>query len=261
LSKLALVPGFHLVRLDETGSTNDEAKLRAADGAPDGTVVVAKSQRSGRGRRGRQWVSPPGNLYVSVLLRPKCPPLVAATLSFVAALAAAETVAAFAPVPDHVRCKWPNDILIDGKKVAGILLESSISTEQLSEWVVLGVGINLASHPNVAGPHPSTSLEELGVGGVSVDSALKHFLTSLALWRKRWHEDGFAPIRAAWRARAYGMGERVNVSLGREQLSGRFEDLDATGGLVLGLENGDQRIIAAGEVFFVPEKEANAAGN
>jgi BirA family biotin operon repressor/biotin-[acetyl-CoA-carboxylase] ligase len=156
---------FDVIRLEETGSTSDEAKLRAADGVADATVILAKSQNKGRGRHGRQWVSPPGNLYVSVVLRPDCAPIVAATLSFVAALAAAETVAAFAPDPEQVRCKWPNDILVGGKKVAGILLETSISARQETEWVVLGVGINLASHPkrlgvgeHMASVRPSTSL-------------------------------------------------------------------------------------------------------
>lgn len=255
------IAGFHLTRLDETGSTSDVAKQRAADGAPDGTAVTAKTQSGGRGRRGREWISPPGNLYVSVVLRPACAPLVAATLSFVAALAAAETVAAFVPTPDQVRCKWPNDILVDGRKIAGILLESSISHEQLTEWVVLGVGINLANHPEVKGPHPSTSLSDLGVLRIDVDTALERFLTSLATWRARWRDEGFAPIRAAWRARAFGVGECVTVALGREQLTGRFEDLDETGGLVLALGNGDRRIIAAGEVFFSPNEETNAAGN
>lgn len=252
---------FDVIRLEETGSTSDEAKLRAADGVVDATVILAKSQNKGRGRHGRQWVSPPGNLYVSVVLRPDCAPIVAATLSFVAALAAAETVAAFAPEPEQVRCKWPNDILVSGKKVAGILLETSISARQETEWVVLGVGINLASHPNVAGPHPSTALSDLGAGSIDVDTALERFLISLALWRSRWQDEGFAPIRAAWRGRAFGIGAPVNVSLGREQLSGTFEDLDETGGLVLALENGEQRIIAAGEVFFPPDMAAHAAGN
>ena len=141
----ALPQGYALIALDEAGSTNDEAKARAAAGAPDGTVVWARQQRAGRGRRGRDWVSPPGNLYVSVILRPACEARHVAQLSFVAALAVLDLVDG--PLPGRARCKWPNDILVDGAKVAGILLESALEPGGRVDWVVLGIGVNLASHP------------------------------------------------------------------------------------------------------------------
>ena len=115
-----LPPGYALIALDEAGSTNDEAKGRAADGAPDGTVVWARMQQAGRGRRGRSWASPPGNLYFSVVLRPACKARSVAQLSFVAALAVHDLVDEL--LPGRARCKWPNDILVDGGKVAGIVL-------------------------------------------------------------------------------------------------------------------------------------------
>ena len=152
----ALPQGYALIALDEAGSTNDEAKDRAVAGAPEGTVIWARQQRAGRGRRGRAWVSPPGNLYLSVILRPACEARSVAQLSFVAALAVLDLVDG--PLPGRACCKWPNDILVDGGKVAGILLESALRAEGRVDWVVLGIGVNLASHPRLEGAH---SLDEL----------------------------------------------------------------------------------------------------
>ena len=222
---------YTLVALDEVGSTNDEAKDRAAAGAPAGTVIWARQQRAGRGRRGRAWVSPPGNLYLSVVLRPSCEARCVAQLSFVAALAVLDLVDG--PLPGRARCKWPNDILVDGGKVAGILLESALRSGGRVDWVVLGIGVNLANHPGLEGPVPSTSLVDAGAPALTPEGALTPLIVALTRRQSEWESQGFGTVRHAWLARAHGLGGPVTVANGDQRLAGTFEGLDAEGALVL----------------------------
>ena len=142
------LPAFYrLLAYEQIDSTNEEAKRLAAAGAPAGTLVWAGEQLAGRGRRGRGWASPPGNLYVSLLLRPACPPAQACQLNFVAAVALAEAVSALLPAGAGVALKWPNDVLVGGAKVSGILLEASAALDRSIDWLVIGAGVNIASHP------------------------------------------------------------------------------------------------------------------
>ncbi len=252
-----LPPGYALIALDEAGSTNDEAKNRAAQGAPDGTVVWARQQRAGRGRRGRSWVSPPGNLYVSVILRPACEARSVAQLSFVAALAVLDLVDGL--LPGRARCKWPNDVLVDGGKAAGVLLESALGAGGRVDWVVLGVGVNLASHPGIEGPVPSTSLAGAGGPTLAPEDSLHSVLAALARRRREWETQGFAAVRSAWIARAHGLGGPVTVTNGERRLTGVFEGLDEEGALVLA-QPGDEPIsITAGDVIFGDAEAAHAA--
>ena len=144
-SSPVLPDGWRLVALPSVGSTNDAALRLAEGGASEGTFVWAREQTGGRGRRGRSWVSPPGNLYCSTVLRPECPASRAAELGFVAALAVADIV----PAERRIRLKWPNDVLVDGGKIAGILLESSIGQDGLVEHVVAGIGVNVGFAPQI----------------------------------------------------------------------------------------------------------------
>ena len=252
-----LPPGYALIALDEAGSTNDEARERAAGGAPEGTVVWARVQRAGRGRRGRSWVSPPGNLYFSVILRPACEARSVAQLSFVAALAVLDLVDG--SEPGRARCKWPNDVLVDGGKVAGILLESALGPGGRVEWVVLGIGVNLASHPGIEGPVPSTSLADAGAVTHEPEEALPLVLAALARRRQEWETQGFAAVRSAWLAHAHGLGGPVTVVNGERRLTGVFEALDEEGALVLAQPDGERLSIAAGDVFFGDAETTHAA--
>ena len=253
----ALPQGYALIALDEVDSTNDEAKNRAAAGAPEGAVVWAQQQRAGRGRRGREWVSPPGNLYVSVILRPACEARHVAQLSFVAALAVLDLVDG--SLPGRARCKWPNDILVDGGKVAGILLESALEPGGRVDWVVLGIGVNLASHPGLEEPIPSRSLVDAGAPPLLPEDALTPLLAALTRQRQVWEEEGFVPIRRAWLARAHGLGGPVTVANGDRTLAGTFEGLDAEGALVLAQPGAAPISIAAGDVYFGDSGVAHAA--
>lgn len=230
-----LPDGWTLVALDSVGSTNDEAARLADAGAAEGTVVWAREQQGGRGRRGRNWASPVGNLYSSTILRPGCPAPRAAELGFVAALAVGDIV----PAGRTVRLKWPNDVLVDGGKVAGILLESAIDQDGRVGHVVAGIGINVAFAPQL----PEMRYPGAALGG-SVEGALEGLTRGLATRLAQWRRDGFETIRTAWLAQAGPLGAEVDVRLGDELVRGRFAGLDREGALLLDTPAGPRKIVS-----------------
>ena len=230
-----LPDGWRLVALQSVGSTNDEAARLADDGAPEGTVVWAREQTGGRGRRGRGWASPVGNLYTSTGLRPDCPPARAAELGFVSALAVADIV----PAGREVRVKWPNDVLVDGGKVAGILLESAIAQTGTVQHVIAGIGINVGFAPQL----PEMRYPGAALGG-SVEATLETFTAALAARLAQWRRDGFAAVRAQWLAKAGPLGAEVDVKLGDELVRGRFGGVDGEGALLLETASGPRRIVS-----------------
>lgn len=245
-----LPAAYNLISLDKVDSTNAEAMRLAAEGeekAPDGTVILAKEQTEGRGRRGRKWISPPGNLYCSFILRPDVPAEKAAQLSFVAALAVFDMLGAVGDVGHQVHCKWPNDILLNEQKVAGILLEAETSGPNNPEWIVLGLGVNVGVFPGDT-DFPATSFRAESWAATEADcleSFARHFLN----WTGKWLEEGFGPIRKTWLWRSYKKGEEIGVQLENETLTGVFTDLDEDGALLLETADGERRI-TAGDVFF-----------
>jgi len=242
----ALPQGWRLVALPEVDSTSDELRRRAHEAPGEGLVVTAAVQTRGRGRRGRAWDSPSGNLYASIRLA-QAPTLAAsAQLSFVAAVALGDALAEVAP---HlaVRFKWPNDLLVDGRKVSGILLETE------GPWVLLGMGVNLTYAPPADGaafPPTSLAAEGAAVGRPALLGALcRHLAAVLELWRGQ----GFDIIRRLWLERARGLGQPVVARLqDGSELAGTFADLDADGALVMDEPSGGRRRILAGDVYFPP---------
>lgn len=246
-SEPSLPAGWRLVRYETIGSTNDEAKRLARSGAPHGTLVWAREQTLGRGRRGRAWISPPGNLYLSLILRPHVSPGMAAQLGFVAALAVGEALQSIFPALADLAYKWPNDVLVGGRKIAGILLESETVEGETLAFLVVGVGINLAgSPPDTA--FPATSIAEEGLGAAAPAAVLAAFAPAFDAWMRRWQRQGFMPVGAAWRARAAALGRPIEVRLDRATLHGLFRDIDEEGALLLEAA-GECRRVAAGEVF------------
>jgi BirA family transcriptional regulator, biotin operon repressor / biotin---[acetyl-CoA-carboxylase] ligase len=238
---------YRLVPYETIGSTNDEAKRLARAGATAGTVVWALHQTAGRGRRGRRWISPRGNLYASFVLRPDFPPRHASQLGFVAALAVGDALREVVPDPAKIAYKWPNDVLIDGRKIAGLLIESEIGEDGVLSIVVVGVGINLASAPGGT-EVPATCVAALGGERPTPDGMLEMLATHLDGWLKRWRAAGFVPIRGAWLAAAASLGRPIRVRLEQAELHGRFRDIDGDGTLLLETADGMRRI-SAGEVF------------
>jgi BirA family transcriptional regulator, biotin operon repressor / biotin---[acetyl-CoA-carboxylase] ligase len=243
-----LPAGYRLLCYDSIGSTNVEAKHLARDRAPEGTLVWALEQSAGYGRRGRAWSSPRGNLYSSLILRPDCPAGSAAQLGFAAALAVGDALRAILPPIERLAYKWPNDVLIGGRKIAGVLLESETIVPEKLSFVIVGVGVNLTSSPRGT-EFPATSIMEEGLGEVMPEVMLEEFAVHFRSWNRRWRAEGFAPVRAAWlAAAAIARGEPIRVRLESRALCGRFLDLDHEGNLLLDCA-GECRRIAAGEVF------------
>ena len=240
--------GYALKSFDIIDSTNEEARRLAAAGESGPIWISAGRQTAGRGRRGRSWESPTGNLAATLLLRPGKSASECAQLSFVAATAACDMLGGFAPATE-MRVKWPNDVLANGRKIAGILLESASQGGEPPNWLAIGIGVNLACHPEGL-EYAATSLAELGVAVPTADDALLHLAASFAKWYEIWRGDGFAAIRDAWLARAAGLGSRILARLSHEEASGVFEGIDENGALLLRESAARVRAIPAGEIFF-----------
>lgn len=233
---------FRIVYLSETGSTNDWI----AERAEDGLWVRADRQTAGRGRRARVWTSEIGNLFAStfVALKPGEGP--AQQLSFVAANALLDTVARWVP-RTRLSLKWPNDLLLDGVKVSGILLEGG------PKGIVIGFGVNLAHFPEGT-ERPATSLAAAGISPPSAREACETLSEAFAAHRLRWRTEGFTATRADWLAAAAGVGQAVVARLGNGEIPGIFESLAEDGALLLRLQDGGSRFIHAGEVFMLGER-------
>lgn len=252
LDPTAVAAGVRIIAHETIGSTNSEALELARRGERGPLWITALGQTAGRGRRGNIWVSESGNLYASLLIG-EVPPMHAGELAFVAALAVHDAVAELAPqlapqLAPHLALKWPNDLLADGRKFAGMLIEIEGSA------AVMGIGVNCAHHP--AGTAlPATDLAAAGLR-VSPQQLFQR-LSKTTLYRfGQWASGaGFAAIRADWLARASGVGDEIRVRLPAKELIGRFQALDETGRLLLRLADGRIESISAGEVFAMAQPD------
>lgn len=232
--------GYGRLILDQTDSTNEEARRRAPAPAP--LWIAARRQTAGRGRLGRDWSSPQGNLSATLLIGRDETPANLAKLSFHAALAVADLFTYFAPSAE-ISTKWPNDALVNGKKASGILLENFGPGGGHEANLAIGIGINLAHHPDPAESRwPPTSLAIETGQAPGIEEALLVLADRLDHWLGI---GDFATIRAAWLARATHLGRRIEARLPDRTLTGIFEDVDAEGALVLRTPAGPQRIAAA----------------
>lgn len=242
--------GFRLVEIDETGSTNADCLAAARACKPGGLWIRAGRQTGGRGSRGRDWHSPAGNLYASLMIDIPPRTVMLPTLTFAAALGLADALERLATGQRRdldIGLKWPNDVLLSGRKAAGILLESHTIGER--RVAIIGIGVNCRSHPEGT-THPATSLshEGLGAGPVELMPMLAAALAGrLGQWR--WGH-GFAETRADWLARATGLGEPIRVRLQTAEYAGVFETIDDNGLLVLALSNGSRRKFSVADVFL-----------
>ena len=228
-----------IIAVAETGSTNEDLAALARAGAAEGTWLRADRQTGGKGRQGRAWHSPVGNLYASTLvrLRPADPP--AATLALAAAVALHEVAAALAPEAG-IRIKWPNDLLAGGAKLAGILLERA------DEAVIVGFGVNLAHFPADT-TRPATSIAALAGAAPEPATFLDLLAEAFARWLGRWRSEGLPPVRTAWLAAAHPLGSALASGEGE----GLFDGLEPDGALRLRLADGTRRVIHAGDVFLI----------
>lgn len=237
--------GVRCLRFATLGSTNAEALTRARAGERGPLWIVAAAQTAGRGRRGAAWMSSPGNLTATLLLTEPSPPATAPQLSFVAALALHDAVAACAPqVGPSLKLKWPNDLLLGSAKLAGILIEGESDP---AFAVAVGIGVNCAHHPDGTA-YPATDLAAAGAL-VAPDALLAELAAAMTRRLAQWGQgEGFASIRTDWLKRAAGLGSDIRVRLPEREFSGRFEGLDETGRLLVS-DGGAVSAVGAGEVF------------
>ena len=227
---------FNIRHYDRIGSTNDEARRLIAEDALHGTVIHADEQIAGRGRLAHTWFSPPGNLYISIILRTGQPASRIPELSFVAALTVADTVEALLPQQIRAMLKWPNDVLVNGGKIAGILLE------YVAGAAILGIGLNVLQAPANLDYKVTTIVANGGIA--SIDGARDVLLDRLSHYLTIWSAKGFAPIRDAWLGRTYPIGAAIRATTGSHQIAGNFAGLDEDGALLIDTPSGTERIVA-----------------
>jgi BirA family biotin operon repressor/biotin-[acetyl-CoA-carboxylase] ligase len=247
-----LPPGYRLLRLETTDSTNAEAKRRAKAGEPGPLWIWSARQSQGRGRGGREWVSLHGNLFASLLIGVNCPIRVASQLALMAGVVTYDTIAKLIAYEgrSELLLKWPNDILLAGEKLAGMLLENVGGPVENRSVIVIGTGINLADHPEGL-PQPAISLAAYGMTITPAD-ALEVLAATTQQWLTRWNEGtGFPSIRRAWLDRAGPTGRPLRVMINGDETDGVYAGLDADGALRLLTPDGSEHRIAAGDVFFL----------
>jgi len=245
------MPAAPILLLDQTDSTNAEARRRADAGETGPLWIVARRQSAGRGRRGRQWESQDGNLFSTLMQVTRKSPAEAAQVTFVAALAIADLLDTWAPA-SLVTIKWPNDVMLAGQKASGVLVESG-AHESGGLWLAVGIGINLVSAPEGT-ERPATALAHHLRGDVAspptIEAAAAKLAEAFNVWMTRWETLGFQPILDAWSARTAGLDGPAVARLGRETIEGRAEGVAPDGALKLRLADGSLRLISAGDVFF-----------
>ena len=247
LTAIAAEYQFGLTRFDSIASTNDAGSSFLREMGVSDHWFVADEQTGGRGRLGRQWSSPKGNLYASLALRAPCPVEYGFQLGFVAALSIYDAVATFGTVKDHLSLKWPNDVLSNGAKLSGILVEGSILPDG-TFGAVIGCGINVSSHP-LDIPYPATDLAEQGLSITVEDlfaALAQSFRTNLDCFDKG---NGFSYIRSRWIEHARGIGGPISVRQANDVIEGTFQGLDDQGKLLLA-QDGKVTAIIAGDVFY-----------
>jgi BirA family transcriptional regulator, biotin operon repressor / biotin---[acetyl-CoA-carboxylase] ligase len=233
---------FTIKNFNQVESTNSLAwELAKSHQIDHNQIILANSQTGGKGRMGRSWASPSGNLYFSLLLKPQKPIVTSSQLSFVAAVSMGLAIAEFSQNDAQINYKWPNDILISGKKIAGILLQSD------EGFVVLGVGVNINSHPKNTN-YPATNLQDEGVVVKNKEALLNKFLDNFADLYQKWQDFGFEPIRNLWLKQAFNLNKEITANLVGESLKGIFKDLDKNGNLVLEYQK-QVKIISSAEIF------------
>ncbi len=230
----------------------------AADKTMAATWIIADQQTAGRGRRGRRWVSPTGNLMATLYLPhnvvSKMDTHEAGQLGFVAGLALEHTVRHFIGDAAAVTLKWPNDVLIDGAKASGILLESAMQNNKLG-WLAIGLGLNLTTHPDDT-PYPATNILAVKGAAPSHLEALEVLAAAFDTLYRHWQINGFATVLNAWRMVAHGLGQPMTARLEQTEITGTFLDIDEKGALLLQDETGAHHKIDAGDVYF-PTEGAN----
>lgn len=244
---LSVLRNYNLLTFEQVDSTNEECKRLARSGASGNFIVYSDYQTSGRGQKGRPWSSLPGNLHLSLLLESDKDLKKLTNLAFLTSVAIAEIIESIAPASSKIELKWPNDVLIDGKKVAGILMESlKVSGKQ---FMIIGMGVNILHTPDVPERAVTSLAEEFGYTEDPQEFMVKlvnHFDDAYLRWQA---DEDFAIIRREWLARAFALNEVVTIDRGQQRISGLFRGIDEAGGIVIELASGEQYTMNFGELI------------
>lgn len=258
-----LLNDYHLLSYDTLDSTNEEARRLAEGGGAHGAVIWSRKQTHGKGRKGRTWISDEGNLFVSFLLAPDVTLEQLPELSFVAGLAVLDTLQPIISDLGDVSLKWPNDVLFNDKKIAGILAESFETAKRegvnVRRWAVIGIGVNVEHHPAKGVLYPTTDLKTAGVEIISAKIILSRLIHHFVLRYDQWMHNGFSSIRAAWRANAHNIGEFVSVQQEDGVIEGAFLDVDAQGRMVIVDKEGEKVFVGSGDVLLNHSVETSAS--
>jgi len=240
--------GKRIYSYESTGSTNDIAQRLAESGSPEGTAVFSEGQSKGRGRLGREWSSPKGKgIYLSLILRPKISPTHASKITLMSAIAVATAIRKITDLTALI--KWPNDIMVNGHKVCGILTEMSAEINTV-KYVVLGIGINVNTEKEHLPKGASSLKSELGEA-ISRVELTQELLREIEHQYRLFREEGFEHIITGWRNFSYMLGERVRVMCQDKKIEGYAVDLDSNGALVIRLDSGFTENVTAGDVIMV----------
>lgn len=245
-SPLNIAPYYRVKTYESLDSTSLEAKRLAREGVSAGLWVLADQQSAGKGRFGRTWESLPGNLFASLLLYPDCDLSRIPELSFVSAVAVAATLRHFSDA--EITCKWPNDILVEGQKCGGILLETENTGNPQKPWVVIGIGINISAKPEGV-DYPASCLNDHTEKLISRDQVFEILTKKMSETITRWARDGFSPIRVLWLNQAHNLGQNIKIESAGKIQQGTFEGLSKTGALLLKDFQGNLNEIISGTVI------------
>jgi len=233
-------------------STQDLLKEKAQEGAMEGLVIQAASQTKGRGRQGREWHSQEGNLYLSFLLKPNCSVQDIGQISLLIGWALGRSISEFIQKPESLSLKWPNDLLLEGRKCAGILLESSLDCTGRIEWLAVGLGVNVSAVPEKMSGNIGASLNDYATQPIDLALFRESLFIHLEACYTLWQEQGFAPIREGWLAMAHDFGAPVTVKITPQDIrSGAFEGVDGRGALLIRTDKKEAvETITAGDVYL-----------
>ncbi len=246
-----MTPGKNQWRLeihDAIGSTSDRCATLAAAGEPAGLAVLARRQTSGRGSRGRGWQSPIGNLSLSMLFRPDANAAQLGAWPLLTSIAVLDAARPLLPDPAVLSLKWPNDVLLRGRKLAGILIDTALEPDGAVKWLIIGTGVNLAVAP-VLPDRPTASLADEGIVAPPPEEYARALLDHMARWHDVMQREGFSAIRTAWLARAHPLGTALTVTYGDVRFTGGFAGISDEGHLLLQTDAG-LRTISTGEVLL-----------
>ncbi len=240
---------YELVELQSTDSVMKEAQRRAGNGAEEGTLILAHEQTDAYGRLGKRWYSPRGNLYCAIILQPEFSLDQSLQLNYVAAVSMGTALGSLMSPMVTLRYRWPNDIVLNGDKAAGIFIDAPTPMDAQIPWMIIGMAVNIAVYPDNPNPGAVSVHDVEGNKNIRAIDVLEEYSKQFLHWINRWAEDGFEPILKTWLQRADEIGEKISIELKNEVLTGRFSRITTNGDIALTLSNNNVRHISLREFY------------